>query len=64
MPNKEKNKTVDLDTSGPGAKVELPETINEEEKTFEKKEDKNEATITYDDQPNNTSEKSDWQPGV
>ncbi len=64
MPENENDKTVDLDTSGPGANVELPETINEEEKTFEKKEDKNEATITYDDQPNNTSEKSDEQPVV
>ena len=64
MPENENDKTVDLDTSGPGANVELPETINEEEKTFEKKEDKNEATITYDDQPNNTSEKSDEQPIV
>ncbi len=64
MPENENDKTVDLDTSGPGANVELPETINEEEKTFEKKEDKNEATITYDDQPDNTSEKSDEQPVV
>ena len=64
MPENENDKTVDLDTSGPGANVELPETINEEEKTFEKKENKNEATITYDDQPNNTSEKSDEQPVV
>ena len=64
MPENENDKTVDLDTSGPGANVELPEIINEEEKTFEKKENKNEATITYDDQPNNTSEKSDEQPVV
>ena len=64
MPENENDKTVDLDTSGPGANVELPETINEEEKTFEKKENKNEATITYDDQPDNTSEKSDEQPVV
>ena len=64
MPENENDKTVDLDTSGPGANVELPETINEEEKTFEKKENKNEATITYDDQPDNTSEKSYEQPVV
>ena len=64
MPENENDKTVDLDTSGPGANVELPETINEEDKTFENEVKKNEATITYDDQPNNTSEKSDEQPVV
>ena len=64
MPENENDKTVDLDTSGPGANVELPETIKEEEKTFEKEEQKNEANITYDDQPDNTSEKSDEQPVV
>ena len=64
MPETENDKTVELDTSGPGANVELPETINEEDKTFENEVKKNEANITYDDQPDNTSEKSDEQPVV
>ena len=64
MPENENDKTVELDTSGPGANVELPETINEEDKTFENEVKKNEANITYDDQPDNTSEKSDEQPAV
>ena len=64
MPENENDKTVELDTSGPGANVELPETINEEDKTFENEVKKNEANITYDDQPDNTSAKSDEQPAV
>ena len=64
MPETENDKTVELDTSGPGANVELPETINEEDKTFENEVKKNEANITYDDQPDNTSEKSNEQPVV
>ena len=64
MPENENDKTVDLDTSGPGARVELPETTKEEDKTFENEEKKNEANIIYDDQPDNTSEKSDEQPVV
>ena len=64
MPENENDKTVELDTSGPGANVELPEIVNEEDKTFENEVKKNEANITYDDQPDNTSEKSDEQPVV
>jgi F0F1-type ATP synthase membrane subunit b/b' len=64
MPENENDKTVELDTSGPGANVELPEVTNEEDKTFENEVKKNEANITYDDQPDNTSEKSDEQPVV
>ena len=64
MPENENDKTVELDTSGPGANVELPETINEEDKTFENEVKKNEANITYVDQPDNTSEKSNEQPVV
>lgn len=64
MPENENDKTVELDTSGPGANVELPEVTNEEDKTFENEVKKNEANITYDDQPDNTSEKSDEQPAV
>jgi hypothetical protein len=64
MPENENDKTVELDTSGPGANVELPEVTNEEDKTFENEVKKNEANITYDDQPNNTSAKPDEQPAV
>ena len=64
MPETENDKTVELDTSGPGANVELPETVQEEDKTFENEVKKNEANITYDDQPNNTPEKSDEQLNV
>ena len=64
MPENENDKTVELDTSGPGANVELPEVTNEEDKTFENEVKKNEANITYDDQPDNTSAKSDEQPAV
>ena len=32
MPENENDKTVELDTSGPGANVELPEVANEEDK--------------------------------
>ena len=64
MPENENDKTVELDTSGPGANVELPEVTNEEDKTFENEVKKNEANITYDDQPDNTSEKSNEQPVV
>lgn len=62
MPDNEK--TVDLDTSGPGASVELPEVEKEAEKTYEKEEKKNEPNVTYDDQPADTSEKPVEQPDV
>ena len=68
MPNKEETKSnepmVDLDTSGPGARVELPEVEKETEKTFEKEEKSNEANVTYDDQPADTSEKPVEQSDV
>jgi hypothetical protein len=64
MPETENDKTVELDTSGPGANVELPEIVQEEDKTFENEVKKNEANITYDNQPNNTPEKSDEQLNV
>ena len=63
MPDKE-DKTVDLDTSGPGASVELPEPEKETDKTYENEVKKNEATIIYDDQPDSAPEKSDEQPTV
>ena len=68
MPEKEDKLSnepmVDLDTSGPGASVDLPEVQKEEEKTYEKEEKKNEANVTYDDQPADTSEKPSEQPDV
>ena len=68
MPEKEEKLSnepmVELDTSGPGASVELPDVQKEEDRTYEKEEKKNEANVTYDDQPANTSEKSDEQSDV
>ena len=68
MPDKEEKLSnepmVDLDTSGPGARVELPETEKEADKTYENEVKKDEPNITYDDQPDNASEKSDEQPAV
>ena len=68
MPQKEEKLSnesmVELDTSGPGASVDLPETQKEEEKTYEKEEKKNEANVTYDDKPADTSEKSSEQSNV
>ena len=68
MPDKEEKLSnepmVDLDTSGPGARVELPEIEKEADKTYENEVKKNEANVTYDDQPADTSEKSDEQPAV
>ena len=64
MPETENDKTVELDVSGPGANVELPEIENETEKTYEKDEKKNEANITYTNQSDNASEKSDEQLDV
>ena len=44
MPEKEEKLSnepmVELDTSGPGASVDLPDTPKEEEKTYEKEEKK------------------------
>jgi len=68
MPDKEEKLSnqpmVDLDTSGPGARVELPETEKEADKTFENEVKKDEPNVTYDDQPDDTSEKSNEQPAV
>ena len=68
MPEKEDNLSkepmVELDTSGPGASVDLPETQKEEEKTYEKEEKKNEANVTYDNEPADTPEKSSEQSNV
>ena len=68
MPEKEEKLSnepmVDLDTSGPGAKVDLPEVEKETEKTYEKEDKPNEANVTYDNQPDDTSEKSSEQSNV
>jgi hypothetical protein len=64
MPETENDKTVELDVTGPGANVELPETENDTDKTFENEVKKNEANITYDNEPNDSSEKSDKQSNV
>ena len=68
MPEKEekisKEPMVDLDTSGPGARVDLPEVEKEADKTYENEVKKDEANVTYDDQPADTPEKSDEQPDV
>ena len=69
MPDKEETKSdqpmVDLDTSGPGARVELPEEPKKEtEKTFETEVKNNEPNVTYDDQPADTSEKPAEQSDV
>lgn len=68
MPDKEETKSnepmVDLDTSGPGARVELPEVEKEADKTYEKEVKKNEANVTYDNESDDTPEKSDEQPVV
>ena len=62
MQETENDKTVELDVTGPGATIELPETENDTDKTFENEVKKNEANITYDNEPNDASEKSDKQP--
>ena len=64
MPLNDNDKTVELDVTGPGANVELPEIENDTDKTFENEVKKNEANITYDNEPNDTTEKSDEQPDV
>ena len=68
MPEKEekisKEPMVDLDTSGPGARVDLPEVEKEADKTYENEVKKDEANVTYDDQPSDTPEKSDERPAV
>ena len=66
MPDKEEKLSnepmVDLDTSGPGANVELPEIEKEADKTYENEVKKNEANVTYDNEPADTTEKPVEQP--
>ena len=62
MPLNDNDKTVELDVTGPGANVELPEIENENDKTYENEVKTNEANITYDNEPNDTPKKPDEQP--
>ena len=64
MPETENDKTVELDVTGPGASVELPETENDNDKTYENEVKKNEANVTYDNEPADTPEKPNEQPDV
>ena len=64
MPETENDKTVELDVTGPGANVELPEAENDTDKTFENEVKKNEANVTYDNEPADTPEKPSEQPDV
>ena len=63
----EQEKTVDIDTSGPGAELELPveESKNENEQQTEKtNEDQIETKVEDGASTDNTSTKSDEQPNV
>ncbi len=62
MPLNEDDKTVELDVTGPGATVELPDTETETE--TDKKENNNEPTVAYDNESNDTPEKPDEQLDV
>jgi hypothetical protein len=57
MPDNEENKTVDIDTSGPGAEIELEDNSKENENELEVK---NETT----EENNNSSEKSSEQSDI
>ena len=58
---KKQGKMVDIDTSGPGAEVELPE---EKVKSVEQEETNAETDSKDSTQPDDSSEKSDKQPDV
>ena len=65
----DENKTVDIDTSGPGAEIDVPEEKDESVVETESKETKqgaltNEENNQNDNQSDNSSEKSDEQPTV
>jgi hypothetical protein len=55
----EEKKTVDIDTSGPGAEIDIPE-----DKTFENEVEVSNENTENDSKPADTSEKSDEQLGV
>jgi hypothetical protein len=59
MPDVEEKKTVDIDTSGPGADIELPEE-EQESNSVEVSNDKVEESVESNDSP----EKSDEKPAV
>jgi hypothetical protein len=59
MPDVEEKKTVDIDTSGPGANIELPEE-EQESNSVEVSNDKVEESVESNDSP----EKSDEKPAV
>ena len=59
MPDVEEKKTVDIDTSGPGADIELPEEEKETE-SVEVSNDKVEESV----ESNDSSEKPVEQPAV
>jgi len=58
MPDNEENKTVDIDTSGPGAEIELEDNSKENENELEVK---NETTEENNDSSEKSSEQSDIQ---
>ena len=65
----DENKTVDIDTSGPGAEIDVPEEKDESVVETESKETKqgaltNEENNQNDNQSDNSSEKSDEQPTI
>ena len=58
---KQKGKMVDIDTSGPGAEVDLPE---EKVKSVEQEETNAKTDSKDNNQPDDSSKKSDEQPDV
>jgi hypothetical protein len=58
MPGNEENKTVDIDTSGPGAEIELEDNSKENENELEVK---NETTEENNNSSDKSSEQSDIQ---
>ena len=61
---KKVEKTIDLDTSQGGARVELPEIEKEADRTYENEVKKDEPNITYDNESDDTAEKQDEQPDI
>ena len=57
----EENKTVDIDTSGPGAEIELPETEQPESNIEVSNETENNNSVESNDSPEKSAEQSDVQ---
>lgn len=57
----EENKTVDIDTSGPGAEIELPETEQPESNIEVSNETENNNSVESNDSPEKPVEQSDVQ---